>query len=164
VKLNLKLLGNDLGEVDTGPVEEYLRSLPQLVRAFSLGLLHPRVSGWMKLYAVSGIVYFFSPLDIVPDFITGVGFLDDAIYMLLIMQVFLRSIDREVLAQILGGAAESSVFFDVREGLDAFRRTFGDLYDRVSSTFKTTIGRQAVTPEPTADNGGETTGEDVTGG
>jgi hypothetical protein len=55
VKLNLKLLGNDLGEIDTSPVEEYLRSLPQLIRAFSIALFHPRVSGWMKLYAISGL-------------------------------------------------------------------------------------------------------------
>ena len=164
MKLNLKLLGSDLGEIDTSPVEEYLRSLPQLMRAFSLGLLHPRVSGWMKLYAISGIIYFFSPLDIVPDFITGIGFLDDAIYMLLIMQTFLRRMDRDVLAQILGGAAEKSVFFDVKEGLDAFRRTFGDLYDRVSSSFTTAIDRESASVEVEPAAPGEATGEDVTGG
>ncbi len=164
MKLNLKLLGNDLGEIDTSPVEEYLRSLPQLIRAFSIALFHPRVSGWMKLYAISGIIYFFSPLDIVPDFITGVGFLDDAIYMLLIMQAFLRRTDREVLAEILGGAAEKSVFFNVKDGLDAFRRTFGDLYDRVSGAFKVAIDRETASAKADTNAAGEATGEDVTGG
>ena len=164
MKFNLKLLGNNLGEIDTGPVEKYLRSLPSLVRAFSLGMLHPKVSGWMKLYAISGIVYFFSPLDIVPDFITGVGFLDDAIYMLLIMQVFLRHIDREVLAAILGGQAEDSVFFDVKEGLDAFRQTFGELYDRVSGAFKVAVERDGATASSESSAEGEATGEDVTRG
>lgn len=164
MKLNLKLLGNDLGEIDTSPVEEYLRSLPQLIRAFSIALLHPRVSGWMKLYAISGIIYFFSPLDIVPDFITGVGFLDDAIYMLLVMQAFLRRTDREVLAEILGGAAEKSVFFNVKDGLDAFRQTFGDLYDRVSGAFKVAIDRETASAKADTNATGEATGEDVTGG
>ncbi len=48
-----------------------------------------RVSWWLKASSVSGIVYVFSPLDVMPD-ISGIGLLDDILVSLLIMQAFIE--------------------------------------------------------------------------
>jgi|GEM_PF-1645903 len=137
MKFELKFLGEEYGTIDLTPVEPYLKGLPRLIRAFFLAMLHPKVSGWMKLYALAGIVYFFSPLDIVPDFVTGIGFVDDAIFALLIMQAFLHRVPRPALARILGteDAQKSLVFFNVKEATKAFSTLFGALYRTISERF-----------------------------
>lgn len=148
MKLNLRLLGADLGEYDLTPVQPYLRSLPRLIRAFFLGMAHPGVSGWLKLYAIAGIVYFFSPLDIVPDVITGIGFVDDTIFALMIMQAFLRNLDQPLLKRLLDGDPEETVFFNVREALTAFRETFSTVYERVAARYQQLAAKHGKPPAP----------------
>ncbi len=158
MKLNFKILGNDLGEYDITPVEPYLRSLPRLIRAFVAGMAHPEVSPWMKIFATAGIVYFFSPLDIVPDFITGVGFIDDVIIMLLIMQAFLRRIPQPLLERILGSAGDS-VFFNVKDGLAACQNTFAEIYAKVMERYDSLLEQgEASAPAP-GDLGAEKSAE-----
>jgi uncharacterized membrane protein YkvA (DUF1232 family) len=53
-------------------------------------VLDRRVSILLKCYAASGLVYFFSPLDVVPHDFTGVGLVDDMIVALVIMQAFIE--------------------------------------------------------------------------
>jgi len=48
-----------------------------------------RVSWWLKTSSISGLIYVFSPLDVMPD-ISGVGLLDDILVALLIMQAFIE--------------------------------------------------------------------------
>lgn len=52
--------------------------------------LDRRVPILLKCYAASGLVYFFSPLDVVPHDFTGVGLVDDIIVALVIMQAFIE--------------------------------------------------------------------------
>src|SRR5512133_457783 len=62
-----------------------------------LALLGERRVPWhLKLSAVSGLIYIFSPLDVTPDMITGIGLVDDFIVALLIMQSFLEMAPRGV--------------------------------------------------------------------
>ena len=37
----------------------------------------PRVSSWRKLAGVMAVLYFLSPVDVLPDFIPVLGWLDD---------------------------------------------------------------------------------------
>lgn len=67
-----------------------LLNLHHTARLFFVLLLDRRVPLWYKASACCGLVYIFSPLDVVPDFITGIGLLDDIILALLIMQAFLE--------------------------------------------------------------------------
>jgi uncharacterized membrane protein YkvA (DUF1232 family) len=58
-------------------VTEELIALIELVKAYTKG--EYRSVPWKVIvYAIAAIVYFVNPIDIIPDFVFGIGFLDDA--------------------------------------------------------------------------------------
>ncbi len=52
-----------------------------------------KISFKTLIYVIAGIVYFVNPLDLVPDFIFGLGFVDDAAVLALVI----RRINKELL-------------------------------------------------------------------
>jgi uncharacterized membrane protein YkvA (DUF1232 family) len=53
------------------------QDLLRLVRAYASG--HYRRVPWTSLVtALAAVIYFVNPFDVIPDFLAGVGFLDDA--------------------------------------------------------------------------------------
>jgi len=46
------------------------------------------------LYALAGVVYFVNPFDILPDFLLGLGFLDDASVIAFVMKSIKSELDR----------------------------------------------------------------------
>lgn len=54
-----------------------LMGLVRLVRAWSRGE-YRRLPGKTILMAMAAVIYFLDPLDLIPDFIPGIGYLDDA--------------------------------------------------------------------------------------
>ena len=94
---------------------KYIEMLPKLVAVFFYAYLNPDVSLYLKACAVAGIVYFFSPLDIIPDLFTGIGLLDDLIVSLMIMQLFIDSVPDEILVPIMKrlGTNREEMCFDV---------------------------------------------------
>lgn len=60
-----------------GQFQEDVLILARLVKAWTLGRY--RQLPWKSvLYAVAAILYFVNPIDLIPDAIVGIGFLDDA--------------------------------------------------------------------------------------
>lgn len=76
-----------------------LLNLHHTARLFLALMLDRRVQVWHKAGACCGLVYVVSPLDVMPDFITGVGLLDDIIVALLIMQAFVELAPRAVVEE-----------------------------------------------------------------
>ena len=58
-----------------------------------------RIPPWARIVSVALIVYLALPLDIIPDFIPVIGFLDDFLVVLIGAGVVLRSIPRDVLEE-----------------------------------------------------------------
>jgi len=54
-----------------------LMTLVRMVRAWSRGE-YKRLPGKTILMALAAVIYFLDPLDLIPDFIPGIGYLDDA--------------------------------------------------------------------------------------
>lgn len=67
----------DSKKTDLGGVWSELKSLTRLVRAWINGSYRD-VSTQTKVLVLGGLLYFLSPIDLVPDFIAGLGLLDDA--------------------------------------------------------------------------------------
>ncbi|MGH7767824.1 MAG: YkvA family protein [Candidatus Binatia bacterium] len=73
------------------------RELKQEVHALSLACKDPRVPWYAKLIAVSIVAYALSPIDLIPDFIPVLGYLDDLILIPFGIYLLLKIIPPEVI-------------------------------------------------------------------
>ena len=91
--------------VKDGWVGETLLALPRVA------LLVPKLLGDRRVplrirTALLGLgIYLVSPFDIIPDFIPGLGQLDDAVVLLLLVDCILSQIDEEILLDHWSGRA-----------------------------------------------------------
>jgi uncharacterized membrane protein YkvA (DUF1232 family) len=66
--------------------------------ALYLAYRDPRVPWYARLFAAAVVAYAFSPLDLIPDFIPIVGYLDDLLIVPLGIALALKMIPAEVMA------------------------------------------------------------------
>lgn len=85
-----------------GALEAWRRRVGQLkteTYAIYLAYRDPRVPWYARLFAACVVGYAFSPLDLVPDFIPVLGYLDDLILVPLGIVLALKMIPPEVMAE-----------------------------------------------------------------
>jgi uncharacterized membrane protein YkvA (DUF1232 family) len=70
-----------------------LKALIRMIRAASSGA-YKAMSKMSILYAVAGVVYFVNPFDVVPDFILGIGFLDDVTVLGFVISRIKKELDK----------------------------------------------------------------------
>ena len=75
------------------------RGLKTELYALYLAYRDPRVPWYARLFAASVVGYAFSPIDLIPDFIPILGYLDDLILVPLGITLALRMIPAPVLAE-----------------------------------------------------------------
>ena len=73
--------------------------------ALYLAVRHPRVPWAVKAFAVLVAAYVLSPIDLIPDFIPVIGFLDELILLPLLVGVIVRFVDPAVMAELRTEAA-----------------------------------------------------------
>lgn len=61
-------------------------------------LRHPAAPGWLKLGAALIVLYVVSPIDLIPDFIPGIGWIDDAVLVPLAIRWLLSRLPAELRA------------------------------------------------------------------
>ena len=59
-------------------------------------LRHPAAPGWLKLGTALIVLYVISPIDLIPDFIPGIGFLDDIVLVPLAIRFLLNRLPPEI--------------------------------------------------------------------
>jgi uncharacterized membrane protein YkvA (DUF1232 family) len=69
---------------------ELVTLLPNLVRLFRGLLRDPRVPRRSKVLLVIGAVWLVSPIDLIPEFLPGIGGLDDAVVAGLVLRHLVR--------------------------------------------------------------------------
>jgi uncharacterized membrane protein YkvA (DUF1232 family) len=77
--------------------------LPNLVRMCRTLLRDPRVPRGSKVLVGFAVLWFISPIDLVPEFIPVLGPLDDAILAALVVRHLVRRAGREVVAEAWPG-------------------------------------------------------------
>lgn len=84
---------------------ERARRLKQDVVAVALAMRDPRVPWHARALGVCVVAYALSPIDLIPDFIPVIGYLDDLVLVPLGLLLMMRLIPAEVLAEHRAAAA-----------------------------------------------------------
>ena len=82
-----------------GRIKKWSRSLKSDVHAIYLAARDPRTPWYAKALAVGVAGYALSPLDLVPDFVPVLGYLDDAVILPLGILAVVKLIPAEVMAE-----------------------------------------------------------------
>lgn len=84
---------------------QLITHLPSFLKLFSRLIKDPRVSLTTKLLLVGSLVYVIAPTDILPDFLLGVGQMDDLAVVLAGSKFFLQLCPPEVVREHLRAIA-----------------------------------------------------------
>lgn len=103
------------GPLDT--LREVALFLPHFLILLKRLVADPRVPRKSKLILAGTILYLVSPIDIVPDFVPGLGQLDDIVIALLALHSILNKVDDEVIIEHWPG--REHVIRMVRAGVSA---------------------------------------------
>jgi len=79
--------------------KEKAKKLKQEIYALYLAYKDPRVSWYAKIFIVILVGYAISPIDLIPDFIPIIGYLDDLIILSLGIVLAIKMIPREVMEE-----------------------------------------------------------------
>jgi uncharacterized membrane protein YkvA (DUF1232 family) len=82
-----------------GSWKERARALKKETVALTLACRHPRVPWYAKVLALIIVGYALSPIDLIPDFIPVLGYLDDIILIPVGIMIVIRMIPADVLAE-----------------------------------------------------------------
>ena len=86
-------------------LREWARALKREAYALWLAYRDPRTPWYAKLVGAIVVGYAFSPIDLVPDFIPVLGYLDDAVLLPLGIALAIRLVPREVMDECREKAA-----------------------------------------------------------
>jgi uncharacterized membrane protein YkvA (DUF1232 family) len=65
-------------------------------RTLWFALRHPGAPGWLKLGTALIVLYVISPIDLIPDFIPGIGLLDDMVLVPLAIRFLLNRLPAHI--------------------------------------------------------------------
>jgi len=91
--------------VVTGKLKDWARAIKRDVHAIYLAARDPRVPWYAKALALCVAGYALSPIDLIPDFIPVVGYLDDLIIVPLGIVAVVKLIPPEIMAEHRATAA-----------------------------------------------------------
>jgi len=88
-------------------VKSLLRALPDLVRLVVRLACDPVLPRAAKIALAAAAVYLLSPIDLIPDFIPVVGYLDDALLAAVVLDGLLNWVDRALVLRYWPGTPAS---------------------------------------------------------
>ncbi|MGN0467855.1 MAG: YkvA family protein [Acutalibacteraceae bacterium] len=78
-------------------LKERAQKLKTDIPAIFLSLKDKRTPVWAKIFAAITVAYALSPIDLIPDFIPVLGYLDDVVLLPALIAVTVRMIPKDVL-------------------------------------------------------------------
>jgi len=88
-------------------VKELLRALPDLGRLLVRLVADPVLPRSVKLALAAALVYFASPIDLIPDFVPLVGYLDDLLIAAVVVDGILNWVDRALVLKYWPGTPDA---------------------------------------------------------
>lgn len=84
-----------------------LRALPDIVRLVARLVADPRLPRSAKIALAAAVVYLASPIDLLPDFIPILGYLDDVALAAIVLDGILNYVDRALVLRYWPGRPDS---------------------------------------------------------
>ena len=115
---------------------DYLLLVPDMFILLWRLVNDPRVTGTNKVLLGSGIAYYFFPLDIVPELLLGpIGFLDDLVFGVYLLNKILVDTDPEVLREHWSG--HDDILESLQRVLNSADNLFaGDVMSKIKNMAK----------------------------
>ena len=88
-------------------MKQLLRALPDLVRLLARLVGDPLLPRTAKIALGAAMVYLASPVDLIPDFIPLVGYLDDLLLAALLVDGILNWVDRALVLKYWPGTPDA---------------------------------------------------------
>ena len=86
---------------------QLIRALPDLIRLIAKLVRDPMLPRAAKVALAAVMVYLASPVDLIPDFIPLVGYLDDLLLASVLVDGLLNWVDRGLILKYWPGSADS---------------------------------------------------------
>lgn len=83
-----------------------VRAIKREVHALALAFVHPGTPWYARLYLGLVVAYALSPIDLIPDFIPVLGYLDDLLLAPVLLALAVRIVPPDVLAECRSRAAD----------------------------------------------------------
>lgn len=80
-------------------IKEKIRNLKKNISAIFIAIKHKETPWYAKIVAGITIGYALSPIDLIPDFIPVLGYLDDIIILPLLILLSVKLIPKEIMEQ-----------------------------------------------------------------
>ena len=84
-----------------------LRALPDIARLIARLVVDPLLPRAAKIALAAAAVYLASPIDLIPDFIPFIGYLDDVLLAAIVLDGILNYVDRSLIVKYWPGSATS---------------------------------------------------------
>ena len=84
-----------------------LRALPDIVRTIGRLALDPVLPKAAKVALAAAVLYLVSPIDLVPDFVPVLGYLDDILVAAILVDGMLNFVNRGLVLKYWPGSPES---------------------------------------------------------
>lgn len=78
---------------------QWAKKLKRDLIAIYMAMKNPKTPWYAKVMALVVVGYAFSPIDLIPDFIPILGYLDDALLLPIGIAITIRLIPKEIMAQ-----------------------------------------------------------------
>ena len=88
-------------------MKELLKALPNLARLLARLVADPLLPRAAKIALAAAMVYLASPIDLIPDFVPLVGYLDDLLIGALVIDGVLNWVDRGLILKYWPGTPDS---------------------------------------------------------
>lgn len=88
-------------------VKGFMRALPDVVRALARVVADPALPRTVKIALAAALVYLLSPLDLVPDVVPFLGWIDDVLIGAVVVDGVLSFVDRGLLLRYWPGGPDS---------------------------------------------------------
>ncbi len=88
-------------------VKSFARALPEVVRTLTRIATDPALPRAAKVALAAALVYLLSPLDLLPDFMPVLGWIDDVLIGAVVVDGVLSYVDRALLLRYWPGSPDS---------------------------------------------------------